>query len=65
MEHEADVRPVDPHPEGDGGDDDVDRLAGERLLRAAPLRLVEPGMVGPGEETGGGEPRGEPLGLGA
>ena len=63
VEDEADVGAVDPHAEGDRRDDDVDRLAGERFLGAAPLGRVESGVVGLGEDPLGGEPGSKLLGL--
>ena len=38
MHDEAHVRAIDAHAEGDGGDDDVDALAEERVLIAAAFR---------------------------
>ncbi len=46
MDHEADVRLVDPHPEGVGRDDHVDLAAKKLFLGFGALRHVEPGVVG-------------------
>ena len=41
MDHEADVGLADPHPEGDGRDDDPDVVKNERFLNAVPLGSLE------------------------
>ncbi len=46
----AHVAAVDAHAEGDGRDDDVELLGGERVLRAAALLGLHAGVVGRGAE---------------
>ena len=55
---EADVRLVDPHPEGGRRDDRLDAALAERLLRGRALRRLEPGVVvGRGEVVRPQRPR--------
>ena len=46
VEHVAHVRLVDPHPEGDGGDDDHTRLAHEHVLVLLARLGVHPRVIG-------------------
>ena len=62
MDHVADVRLVDPHAEGDGGDDDrVGRLQ-EPVLHPGPLVVLHAGVVGAGRHPGAQQGRGHVLG---
>ncbi len=45
VHHEAHVRAIDPHPERDGGDHDVDALVEERFLIPAAHIVGQPGVV--------------------
>ena len=62
MDHPADVRLVDPHPEGDGGDDHRLRRAQELVLHPGALVVLHPGVVGAGGEPRPGERRRHLLG---
>ena len=69
MEDEADVRLVDPHPEGDGGDDDLDAVVRhDGGLDGLPLGRAHAGVVGGGRDAplaeGGGDLVGGPAGGG-
>ena len=46
VDHESDVRLVDPHPERDGRDDHLHLVANERVLVCVPRLVAHPGMVG-------------------
>ena len=50
---EADVRLVDPHPEGDRRAHDPDVVAQEHLLVLRALARVEPGVIGLGRDAVG------------
>ena len=54
---------VDPHPEGDGGDDDQRVLLLEPFLRLPTVFVVQPGVVGEGAEAESPEPLGHRFGL--
>jgi hypothetical protein len=64
VEHEADVRLVDPHSEGGGGDDHRVPVGHERLLGGPAVGRPEPGMVGHRGRPGAGQPLGQRLGPG-
>ena len=63
MDDEAHVRLVDPHPEGDGGDDHAKLVGHETLLHGGPLGRAHPGVVGGGVHPGAAQVRGELLAL--
>ena len=63
VDDEADVRSVDPHPEGDGGHHHVEALPEESLLDPRALRGVEAGVVGHGSNARARELPGELLGV--
>jgi hypothetical protein len=59
MDDEADVGFVDAHAEGDGGADDLDLVAQEKLLVLRALPGGEAGVIGPGADFVGGQFFGE------
>ena len=63
MDHEADVRLVDPHPESYRRHDDIDALVEERILRLIPHLALDPGVVGECLDVVGPEHLGEVLHL--
>ena len=48
MNDETDVRFVDAHAEGDGGDDDLGAIVDEGVLIAAAILVRNAGMIGQG-----------------
>ena len=56
MGDEADVRLVDPHAEGDGGNQYQAVLAEEGVLVPVPRRRIQPGMIGQGPQALAGKP---------
>src|SRR5690242_9059625 len=65
MHHQPDIRFVDSHPEGAGGNDDVHAILEKVLQRCAPPELAQPRMIGYGSVAGPGEGAGDPLGRSA
>ena len=51
MQHEADIRLVDPHPEGARGDEYVEVPGEEGVLGAVPVWRLHPGVVGRGGQS--------------
>ena len=58
VDHPADVRLVDPHAEGDGGDDHRVRRVQEPVLHPGPLGVFHAGVVGEGRQSRLGQGRG-------
>ena len=56
MDHETDVRAIDAHAEGDGGDDDVHALAQECVLVRLALRVREAGVIRQGRDADARQP---------
>ena len=56
VDDEPNIRPVDTHAEGDGGDDDVDTFAQERILIAFALPIRETRMIWQGRGAKLGQP---------
>ena len=48
MDHEADIRFIDPHAEGDGRAHDPDFVAQKKFLMFAPVRRGKTGVIRPG-----------------
>ena len=65
VDHEADVRAIDAHPERDGRDDDVGLFVDERVLVPVPLGVVEPGVIRQRAHAGRRQPLGERVDLAA
>src|SRR5436309_2512230 len=61
VDHVADVRLVDAHPEGDRRHHDVDLVAREGVLVARPHGVLEAGVVRHGAHSGGVEELGQGL----
>ena len=63
MYDEPHVRPIDAHPERDGGHDDIDALVEERVLILAAVGVREPRVIRQGRRAQPGQPFGQPIHL--
>ena len=65
MQHEADVRLVNPEPKGHGRDDHLQRPLLPRPLHRLPRRRLEPRVVRRRPHASLAQPARHPLGVGA
>mmetsp|Transcript_17714 Transcript_17714/g.62074 ORF Transcript_17714/g.62074 Transcript_17714/m.62074 type:complete len:503 (-) Transcript_17714:299-1807(-) len=61
VNHTTNIRLVDAHAEGDGGDDDLEVAAVEAILHALLALLAEAGVEGRGAHAAGVEQPGDPV----
>ena len=51
MHDQADIRLIDPHAKGDGGNDNIDLIVGKKVLRHSSFVGLQAGMVSSGAKT--------------